>query len=452
MLQTSSERVELARLRSAVAGDIHVPGDPGYDAARAAWNLAVDQCPALVARPRGAADVAQIVRFAAEQDLRVAPQGVGHGAGRVGSLEQSVLLRTNLMRGVQIDAARRMARVQAGASWSDLLDATAPHGLAAPAGSAPDVGVVALALGGGIGWLSRAHGLCCHAITAAELVTPALGRVRCDAEHRPDLLWAVRGGGGDFGVVTAIELALVPVPELHGGSMLWPWERAREVLHAWRRWTGVVPETTTTAARLLQVPDMPEVPAPVRGRRFVTVSGALLESPHNAASLLAPLRDLGPEIDMFAPITADALTRLHLEPEQPVPARVGHRLLNRLSSETVDALVVAAGPDSGSTLVSVEIRHLGGAVAREAPGALARLDAEYLLLGVGMPAGPAERANVEQQLERVLATAAGCAASSEYLNFGDNPGQAARSLTPVSLDELARCRALTDPAGIIQTV
>ena len=412
----------------------------------------MDQRPALVARPRSADDVARILRFAAEQELRVAPQGVGHGAGRVGPLEQSVLLRTDLMRGVQVDVERRTARVEAGALWSDLLEALAPAGLAASAGSAPDVGVVALALGGGIGWLSRTHGLCCHAITAAELVTPALGLVRCDTEHRPDLLWALRGGGGDIGVVTAIELALVPVPELHGGSLLWPWERTSEVLHAWHRWTRNVPETVTTAARVLQIPDMPEVPAPMRGRRFVTVSGALLESPRAAASLLAPLRDLAPEIDMFAPVAPDALIRLHLEPEQPVPARVGHRLLARLTPEAVDALLVAAGPDSGSTLLSVEIRHLGGAMAREASGALARLDAEYLLLGIGLPAGPADRANVDQPLERVLATAADCAASTEYLNFGDDPGQAARSLTPASLDELARCRALTDPAGVIHTV
>jgi FAD binding domain len=452
MLQTPPKRVVLAELRSAVVGDIYAPGDPGYDAARTAWNLAVDQRPALVARARNAADVARIVRFAAEQNLRVAPQGVGHGAGRVGPLEQSVLLRTDLMRGVQIDVDRRTARVAAGALWSDLLEASAPHGLAGPAGSAPDVGVVALALGGGIGWLSRTHGLCCHSITAAELVTPALGPVRCDADHRPDLLWALRGGGGDIGVVTAIELALVPVPDLHGGSLLWPWERAGQVLHAWRRWTETVPETVTTAARLLQVPDVPDVPAPMRGRRFVTVSGVLLESPQTAASLLAPLRDLGPEIDMFAPVAPDALIHLHLEPEHPVPARAGHRLLTRLTPQAVEALVLAAGPGSGSTLLSVEIRHLGGAVTREAPGALARLDAEYLLLGIGMLASPADRASVEQQLERVLGTAAGCGARSEYLNFIDEPGQAARSLTVASLDELARCRALTDPAGVLQSV
>jgi hypothetical protein len=266
---TSIEAIDLDTLRNTFTRPIDSPDDPGYDAARAPWNLAVDQRPVLVAQARTADDIGAVVRFAAGRGLRVAVQGVGHGAARVGPLEHSVLLRTDLLRDVRVDPERGMARVEAGALWSDLLDATSPTGLAALGGSAPDIGVVAFALGGGIGWLSRAYGLCCHSVTAIELVTPAMGPIRCDDTQHPELFWALRGGGGDLGVVTAIELSLVPTPDLYGGSMLWPWERAAEVLHGWRRWTATVPETVTTAARLLQVPAFPDIPAPMRGRPAV---------------------------------------------------------------------------------------------------------------------------------------------------------------------------------------
>jgi FAD binding domain len=448
---TSSEALDLDTLSSTFTGPIHSPDAPGYDAARAPWNLAVDQRPLLVAQARSADDVAAVVRFAARRGLRVAVQGAGHGAARVGPLEHSVLLRTDLLRDVLVDPERRTARVEAGALWSDLLGATSPAGLAALGGSAPDIGVVAFALGGGIGWLSRAYGLCCHSVTAVELVTPAMGSIRCDDTRHPELFWALRGGGGDLGVVTAIELSLVPTPELYGGSMLWPWERAAEVLHAWRRWTTTVPETVTTAARLLQVPAFPDIPAPMRGRKFVTVGGALLAAPQTAESLLEPLRALDPEIDLFGSIPADALVRLHLEPEQPIAAHSRHGLLDRLSPDVVDAIVAAAGPSSGSTLLSVEVRHLGGALLREQSGALSHLDGGYLLFAVGMPTGSAERAIVDEDLNRVRAAAAPSAIGAEYLNFGDEPGQAARSFPPTTLEALARCRALTDPAGVMHT-
>ena len=449
MSLTSLDQLDLTELRTTFTGQIHAPDDPGYDAARTPWNLAVDQRPILVAQALTADDVTTVVRFAAEHGLRVAPQGAGHGAARVGPLQRTVLLRTDLLRGVRVDPARRIARVEAGASWSDLLDATSPMGLAALGGSAPDIGVVAFALGGGIGWLSRAYGLCCHSVTAVELVTPSVGSIRCDDTHHREIFWALRGGGGDLGVVTALELSLVATPDLYGGTMLWPWERAGEVLQTWRRWTATVPETVTTAARLLQVPTFPSLPAPIRGRRFVTVGGAVLAPPEAAESLLEPLRALGPEIDLFAPVSPDALIRLHLEPDHPVPARNGHALLGQLSSGTVDALVAAAGPNSGSTLLSVELRHLGGALVREQAGALRCLDAEYALFAVGAPTGELESAIVDEDLERVCAAVASSVTGVEYVNFGHEPGQAARSLSPATLEALARCRAMTDPAGVM---
>ena len=438
----------MSSLRTEFSGALELPGEPGYERARQPWNLAVEQRPALVAHANTPADVAAVLRFAAERGLRVAPQGTGHGAPRVGPLEQSILLRTDGMRGVQIDTARRVARVDAGALWSDLAAASAPFGLSGLGGSVPDVGVVAFALGGGLGWLSRAHGLCCHRLRAVELVTPAHGWIRCDGTHHPELFWTLRGGGGDLGVVTAVELELVSVPDLYGGTMLWPWDRAGEVLHAWRRWTETAPETVTTAARLLQVPAIPDVPAPLRGRQFVTVGGAIIGSPAEATALLEPLRALDPEIDLFAATDPRGLLGLHLEPEHPVPALSTHALLNDLAPQTIDALLTTAGPGSGSQLLSVELRHLGGAVAAEQFGALSRLKEDYLLFAVGIPFDAPSGA-IDAQLSQVRSAVSDSISSVEYLNFGDAPDQLDRSLPPHTLRAIAGCRANTDPNGVM---
>jgi hypothetical protein len=448
MSSLTLQSLDVSSLRGEFSGALELPGEPGYELARQPWNLAFEQRPALVAHANTPADVAAVLRFAAERGLRVAPQGTGHGAPRVGPLEQSILLRTDGMRGVQIDTTRRVARVDAGALWSDLAAASGPVGLSGLGGSVPDVGVVAFALGGGLGWLSRAHGLCCHRLRAVELVTPARGWMRCDATHQPELFWALRGGGGDLGVVTAIELELVPAPALYGGTMLWPWDRAAEVLHAWRRWTDTVPETVTTAARLLQVPPTPDVPAPLRGRQFVTVGGAITGTPAEATALLEPLRALGPEIDLFAPTDPEGLQRLHLEPEQPVPALSTHALLNDLAPHSIDALLAAAGPGCDSHLLSVEVRHLGGAVATEQFGALSRLTEDYLLFAVGVPFD-APAGAIDEELGGVRAAVSDCTSSVEYLNFGDAPDQLGRSLPPETMHAIARGRALTDPDGVM---
>src|SRR6476661_717268 len=231
-----------------------LPHEPGWNEARLAWNLAVDQQPAAVALPESAEDVAAVVRWARSRGLRVAPQGTGHNAAAMGSLAHTVLVKTERMRGVEIDAERRIARVEAGVVWEEVTHAAAEHGLAALAGSSPDVGVVGYTLGGGLSWLGRRYGLASSNVLAVEIVTADGSIRRIDAESDPDLFWAVRGGGGSFGAVTAIEFALFPVAEVYAGVMLWPIERASEILHAWREWTAEMPDEMTTVGRLLQLP------------------------------------------------------------------------------------------------------------------------------------------------------------------------------------------------------
>ena len=292
-------------LRAQLDGDIVLPDDADWDAARLAWNLAVDQQPAMVALPESAADVAAVVTYAAESNLRVAMQGTGHGAAaRGGELSGAILMKMERMRGIEIDAVNRTARVEAGVVWAEVAEAAGAYGLAALAGSSPDVGVVGYTLGGGLSWLGRRYGLAASSVVSVEIVTADGAIRRIDAETDPDLFWAIRGGGGSFGAVTAIEFVLFPVAEVYAGVMLFPIERASEILHAWREWTADMPDDMTTVGRLLQLPPIPDIPEPLRGRSFVGVEAFYLGTEAEGAALVAPIRALGPEIDTVATIPA----------------------------------------------------------------------------------------------------------------------------------------------------
>jgi FAD/FMN-containing dehydrogenase len=366
-------------------------GEEQWDSARAAWNLAIDQRPAMVARPANTDEVAAVVNFARENGLRVAVQAEGHGAGALAGIgDDTLLLKTGRMTGAEIDADGRQARVGAAAKWQDVSALASPQGLAALSGSSGEVGVVGYTLGGGHGWLARKHGLASNSVIAAEVVTADGQLMRADLENESDLFWALRGGGGNFGVVTALEFELHPVPKLYAGMFAWPWERTSDVLHAWREWVSGLPTEMGTWARILQVPPLPDVPEPVRGRALVVVEAAYLGAEESGGELLRPLHDLAPELDTFAAVPPAALGHLHMDPEDPVPFAMSGQMLGELPAAAIDAIVEAAGPDSGSLLLSLELRLLGGALTQAPPdaGALASLDHAFLTLGVGMVMDP----------------------------------------------------------------
>jgi hypothetical protein len=446
--------LDLSALCARVAGDIVLPGDGGWDAARLAWNLAVDQHPAMVALPETAADVAAVVSYAAEAGLRVAMQGTGHGAGaRGGELSGTVLVKMERMRGIEIDAAARTARVEAGVIWSEVAEAAAEHGLAALAGSSPDVGVVGYTLGGGLSWLGRRYGLAASNVLAVELVT-ADGEIRrVDAETDQELFWAVRGGGGSFGAVTAIEFALFPVAEVYAGVMLWPIERASEILHAWREWTSDMPDEMTTVGRLLQLPPIPDIPEPLRGRSFVAVQAFYLGSEAEGAALVAPIRALEPEIDTVQTIPAAALQHVHMDPEHPVPGRGDGMLLDDLPAAGIDALVAAAGPGSGSPLLSVEVRQLGGALGRPAAGggAVSHLNADFALFGIGIAMTPEMGTAAAAHVDTVREALAPWEAETTYLNFAEREVAGDRIFGPYAHHRLRAVKAVYDPADLFRS-
>jgi FAD/FMN-containing dehydrogenase len=437
---------DLGTLRTATTGDVFTQGDHGYDKARRSWNLAIDERPAVVVVAESATDVAQAVRFARSRGMRIAPQGTGHGSEPLEPLEDAMLLRTVRMRSVRIDPAARTARAEAGALWQDVTVPAGEHGLAALAGSSPDVGVTGYTLGGGMGWLARRYGLAANSVTAAEIVTPDGRLRRADADHEPDLFWAVRGGGG-VGVVTALEMRLYPVRELYAGALFFPVQRAAEVLHAWRAWTGTVPDEVTSLGRILRLPPLPEVPERLRGRAFALVEAAYLGDAGTGAALIRPLRQLGPELDTFAMIPAPALQQLHMDPDQPVPAQGDGAFLADFPAAAIDALITVAGPDADTPLASIEVRQLGGALARPAPdgGAQASIDAKYAMFAGGLTPTPELAAAVRGHAQAVKDALAAWHAGYDYYNFEETPAAASAVLPPASYHRLQKIKASYDP-------
>jgi FAD/FMN-containing dehydrogenase len=432
-------------------GTLLYPGDPGWDEARTPWVVNVEQRPAAIALVRSVEDVSAVVASAARIGLKITAQASGHGASAVGSLAETVLLRTAGLNEVHVDAADRTVWAGSGAEWQAVAAAAAEHALAVQAGSAPDVGIAGFLLSGGISWLSRSRGLAVNDVLRIQVVggdgTPRI----VDRDHEPDLFWALRGGGGEFGVVTGFELRLHVLPTVSAGTLFFPMPRAGEVLHAWRRWRRTVSNRTMSCGRLLQFPPLPELPEQLRGRAFAAVEVAHQGDPAELSAVVAPLRDLGPGLDTIAEIPTAGLFALHMDPPGPTPARANGMLLNDLPPAAIDSLIACAGHGSGSPLLSVELRQLGGALAErhEDSGVVGHLDAEFLLFAVGITPDAATAAKVDTHVQLVEQALLPWAASIQYANFDESPGGGRnRFHDRASLERLRAVKSRVDPNGL----
>src|ERR687893_229070 len=298
----------LGGLKDALKGDAYVPGDGGYDEARAAWNLNAHQSPALVVVAEGAADVLAAVRLACDEGLGVGVMATGHGVAA--PCDGGVLINTSRMRGVHVDPETRTARVEAGAKWSDLVPEATAHGLAGLQGSTSHVGVVGYTMGGGFGWLGRRYGSPAASGKEAEVVTADGELVRANAHENADLFWALKGGGGNFGIVTSLEFALYPITHVFGGNLFYPVEMAEEVLGLYGRWAEDLPEEVSSAVAFLNVPPIPEVPEPLRGRSVITVRACYTgeDLAQKGEEMLGPWRGfVEPIMDTFGVIPYEAM-------------------------------------------------------------------------------------------------------------------------------------------------
>jgi FAD/FMN-containing dehydrogenase len=414
-------------LRARLRGTLLRPGEEGYDGARAAWNLNARQSPALVVVAEGAGDILSAVRFARDAGLGVGVMATGHGVGT--PADGGLLINTSRMRGVRVDPVLRTARVEAGALWKDVIPEAHAHGLATLAGSAPHVGVVGYTMGGGFGWLGRKYGLNSASVTAAEVVTADGELVRASSDENEDLFWGLKGGGGNFGIVASLEFRLYPFATVYGGSVFYPVEKACEVLNAYARWSVGLPDEMTTAVAFMNIPPLPHLPEPLRGRSVIVVKGAYSgERPKDGEELFRQVREgFGePIVDTFGEMPVTEMDRISMDPTDPLGVIQHAELLSDLSPEAIDALVRVAGTGSGSPLIILELRQLGGALARtpENPSPLGSGDARFSMNAIGATFTPEMAEGVKAHLARVAGETRPYQTGETFLNFmEENPAE-----------------------------
>lgn len=436
-----------------IQGRVVTPADSDWDQARLAWNLAANQEPSAVAFAESADDVAKVIAFASKNGLRVAGQSTGHGASAMASLDGAILIKTERMRGVEVDSDAGTARAEAGVLAMELAEAAGENGLCFLPGSSPDVGVTGYTLGGGVGWLGRRHGFACNRVRAIELVT-ADGEARTvDADNDEDLFWALRGGGGAYAIVTALHLDLLPLTDLYAGTLIFSADVGADGVRAYRDWADSVPDDVTSIVRFLRPPPLPDVPEPLRDRPLLTIGAACIGSQEEGETLVAPLREIGePIMDLMEQMPPAGLSRIHMDPEQPVPGRGHHGLVRELSDEAIEAFVGASPPVGGQALLLVELRQLGGALARpaEGGGALDKIDAAFLMQGVGMLMSPDAAAPLNEGLDAMEEAMAPWKANGGYLNFAERPAELDAILPAETCARLVEVKRSWDPDDLIQ--
>lgn len=444
---TTRELTGLAdALRERINGPVTGPGEEDWERLRHGWNLAVDQRPLAVVHVDGVPDVIAAVRFAAEQGLSVTAQPTGHGVSP--ALDGTIVLRTGALQGIDLDVERRRVRVEAGVRWQRLNEVLTGTGLTGLPGSTGDVSVAGYTLGGGLSWFGRRHGLGAERLLAADLVDAAGNHQRVTAETDPELFWALRGGGGDFGVVTAVELELIECPEVYGGRLSWPADHAAEVLTAFAEVSAEIPDELTLWAWLLDLPEVDAVAEPLRGRPTVAIDLTYLGDGADCDRLIAPLLERlpAPATNSLGPVPLATIGDIAAEPVDPMPLLDHVTLLRRFDRAAVDDLL-AARPASPSPLNVIGLRRLGGALDRPVPGhgAAGPVVEPYLLLTGGVVAGPPDP--LCTAMDQVLAAMAPYDSGRAPYNLGHD----AELVYPA--DVLARLRRIKrryDPDGVIR--
>lgn len=442
----------VAALRAHVAAPVALPGEPGYERCTP-WNVAADVRPAAVVLATSVRDVADTVRFAAARGLQVTVQATGHGA--IGVDAATILVSTAGMTAVTVDPQRRTARVGAGARWQQVLDAACPHGLAPLCGSAPGVGVVGFLTGGGVGPLVRTVGASSDHVQAFELVTGTGDVLRVTPEEHADLFWGLRGGKATLGIITAVEIELPPIAQIFGGAVFFDGADAAAVLQAWAGWSATLPDSVNTSIALQQLPPLPGVPEPLAGRLTVAVRYAAVGDFGEAERLLAPMRSAAPAVmDTVGVLPYAAIGAVHADPVDPMPVYEDQTLLHGFDAAAADALLAVAGPGSQSVQVIVEVRLLGGALAREPRhrSALCHRDAAYALTTIGALMPPVAAA-VPPHATAVMAALAPWSTGGQLPNFAPStdPGRAARVYSEDTRYWLAALADRYDPAGVFRT-
>ena len=442
--------------KQSVSGDLLLPGDPGYDDARAIWNAGVDNYPAFIARVANAADVAAAVTFARTHDLLLSVRGGGHNAAGFAVADGGLMIDLSRMKRVVVDPEARIALAEAGARLGDLDAATQKFGLAVPAGTVSDTGIAGLTLGGGTGWLMRKHGLTIDNLLAVEIVT-ADGQLRvASAVENPDLFWGVRGGGGNFGVVVSFAYRLHPFgPLVLAGLVVYPIAQARAALQHSRDVMATAPDELTVFNILMTAPPAPPFPPDLHGKPVLAVGLAYAGPIADGEAVVAPLRRFGaPALDLVGPIPFTAWQRIA---DASVPYGLHHynkaHNLTGLEDDAIDTVLAYFAETSGP-LAQVHIGAITGAVARVPADATAyaHRDAAYVfwLMNMWGPGEDAERhvawTRSFWQAMRPFST------GGAYVNAIANEGEAGvrAAYAPATYERLVALKTKYDPANLFR--
>jgi FAD/FMN-containing dehydrogenase len=456
-METVIQGSTLQTLRAGLRGTAHAPGEEGYEEASRAWNLAAHQRPALVVVAGGAADVMAAVRFAREAGMGVGVMATGHGVGA--ACDGGVLINTSHMRGVRVDPVAQTARVEAGALWTELVHESQPHGLAGLQGSTSHVGVVGYTMGGGFGWLGRKYGFNAASMREADVVTADGELLRVSADEHPDLFWGLKGGGGNFGIVTSMKFDLYPIGTLYGGDLIYPVQKAPAVLEAYARWSADLPEEMSTGVAFLNVPPLPTLPEPLRGKSVIALRGCYCgESPGDGEELVRPMREeLGePIMDTFGVMPYAAMDSISMDPVDPMGSRQHSEMLGDLSPEAIETLVELAGAGSGSPLIVLELRQLGGALARTADhlSTMGKGDSKFIMNGIGPAFTPEMAEGVVAYLAHVADATRPFQTGDTYVNFMELEGASAErvkaSYPPEDFERLVALKDRYDPQNVFR--
>ncbi|MFJ2156833.1 FAD-binding oxidoreductase [Streptomyces sp. NPDC087856] len=422
------------------------PTDPGYEDELAGFQTGFTQRPAVIHGARSADDVIAAVRYAAAKGLPVGVQATGHGLP--GGSEGGVLITTRRMDGVRVDPEARTVRVQAGVRWAQVVAAAEPHGLAPLNGSAPGVGAVSYTLGGGLGILAREFGYAADHVRRLDLVTADGQLRRVTRESEPELYWALLGAGHVLGVVTELEIDLVPVRTLYGGSLAFD---GREVdptalLRAYEEWTRTVPDELTSSFAAVPYPDIPALPPHLRGRYVLSVRVACTGDRAEGEQLVAPLREFGPVLaDSLREMPYSESHTIHSDPPEPHAYYGDSAVVSELDVARVGEMLSLAGPDADGMCV-VQVNHLGGALARPAPNSVPYREGRFLvrLLAVG------EREAVRERLDPAFALLAPYTLG-RTVNFAFGAGDRTEGLyDPKTRKRLAEIKSSYDPANLFR--
>jgi FAD/FMN-containing dehydrogenase len=447
---------DLTTLTTGFSGELVRPHDAGYDERRAIWNRMVDRRPALFARSRSADDARRALAWARENELPVSIMGGGHNVAGSALVDGGVVIDHGLRRAVTLSPDRSRLVAEPGALLGDVDAASVPYGVALPIGINTTTGLAGLTLGGGIGWLMRAHGLTCDALVAADLVLADGSQLTVTEADEPDLMWALRGGGGNFGIVTRFEFTTVPMPgPVLAGMLAFPMEDGARILRAYREWALDAPRSVTTIVALRTVLPLPMLPAEAHGRRMVGIALCSVGDPADDEALLAPLRSRG--TPLFDSISRKPMSAHNATFDPSVPPRNGYywksHYLTGLSDDAIEAMVerhLRAPQPWAYSLVG----HLGGAIA-DVPAdgtAYPHRDAPYVININGVDDDPAQDDEIIAWTRATFDALSPFSTGGVYVNFVGNEGEErVRAAYGPAYDRLAAIKARYDPDNVFST-